>query len=233
MRSLGKGDAYQPGSECWFAGRGYQVMRNITFASEFAARRDSDWQVIFAFPESLYPESRGDVTAVVDLLRGGEQSSRPRPASPAGKVVYRWCVKNPTPSSPEVSRRMRDVKTRDTGIEVALRSLLHRRGLRFRVDSAVAGVTKGRPDILFPTEKVAVFVDGCFWHGCSQHGSMPNVNRVWWEEKIAATQRRDRRHDAELQEAGWYVIRVWEHEDLVEAGRVIERAVLTRRRSPD
>lgn len=127
---------------------------------------------------------------------------------------------------------MSKVKTRDTGAEVALRSLLHGRGLRFRVDRAVQGVTKGgKPDILFPTERVAVFVDGCFWHGCSQHRSIPQANRDWWNAKIVATQERDRRQEAELRAAGWYVIRMWEHEDLVGAGRAIETVVLTRRPS--
>jgi DNA mismatch endonuclease (patch repair protein) len=102
---------------------------------------------------------------------------------------------------------------KDTGPEVALRSALHRAGLRFRkeVRMVVEGV-RVRPDIVFTRAQVAVFVDGCFWHGCPEHGEMPASNREFWEAKIGGNRDRDQRQTAALQDAGWTVLRVWEHE---------------------
>jgi DNA mismatch endonuclease (patch repair protein) len=124
---------------------------------------------------------------------------------------------------------MRQVRTRDTAIELQLRSELHRRGLRFRVDRAVAEGSRARPDVSFATERVAVYVDGCFWHRCPDHKSMPASNRAWWETKLHATVDRDRRHDSELEAAGWLVIRVWEHDVVADAVDMIESAVRSRR----
>ena len=123
---------------------------------------------------------------------------------------------------------MQRTKRRDTPAEVAIRKELYRRGLRYRVDAAIPGVTRSRPDIVFTAKKVAVYVDGCFWHSCPEHGTQPTANREWWEEKLAANVERDRRHDAELEAAGWVVIRIWEHEDPVEAADTIA-AVLSSR----
>jgi DNA mismatch endonuclease, patch repair protein len=112
-------------------------------------------------------------------------------------------------------RAMRSNKSRDTSPEVALRSALHRRGLRFRVDHPVQ-LSPGRPvrpDIVFPRAKVAVFVDGCFWHRCPIHGSVPKSRRDYWEPKLQRNAARDRDVDRRLRATGWSVIRVWEHED--------------------
>lgn len=114
---------------------------------------------------------------------------------------------------------------RDTAPERAIRSELHRRGLRFRVDRAVLSHVKTRPDVVFPTQRVAVFVDGCFWHSCPEHASWPKANADWWRRKLEATEQRDRLTDAALRDAGWLVIRIWEHEAAVEAADLIERAV--------
>lgn len=108
---------------------------------------------------------------------------------------------------------------------MAVRRELHRRGLRYRVDMSLGKASRARPDILFRSRRIAVFVDGCFWHRCPDHGSSPDSNRDWWEAKLTANVQRDRRHDAELVEAGWRVIRVWEHEDPVLAADLIERLV--------
>ncbi len=78
---------------------------------------------------------------------------------------------------------------------------------------------------MFRSRRIVVFVDGCFWHRCPEHGSSPDTNRDWWETKLTANVERDRRHDAELEGAGWRVIRVWEHEDPVLAADLIERSV--------
>jgi len=112
----------------------------------------------------------------------------------------------------------------DTGPEVALRSALHGRGLRFRKDFPIRirGRRPVRPDIVFTRQRVAVFVDGCFWHGCEQHCVIPKSNVAYWEPKLAANRRRDREVDRWLTEEGWRVLRVWEHEPLDQA---VERVV--------
>src|SRR4051794_12837146 len=119
----------------------------------------------------------------------------------------------PAPSSPAVSVRMRRNRRRDTRPELAVRSLLHRVGLRFRVDHRVVvpGVTV-RPDIAFPGRKIAVFIDGCFWHRCPEHGTAPSHNASYWAAKLDRNVARDRRVDAALTAAGWIVLRAWEHD---------------------
>ena len=116
---------------------------------------------------------------------------------------------------PEAKRKnMRANRRRDTNPELALRSVLHRRGLRFRVDHLVRLPShKARPDIAFTRSRLAVFVDGCFWHGCPDHGTSPKTNVAYWTPKLEANRERDRRNDAALLAAGWRVVRVWEHED--------------------
>jgi DNA mismatch endonuclease, patch repair protein len=117
-------------------------------------------------------------------------------------------------------------RRKDTGPELALRSALHRRGLRFRLDRKVgSGRSAPRPDIVFPSEKVAVFVDGCYWHGCADHGTRPRTNSAYWDAKIGRNQARDARNTAALKAAGWTVVRVWEHEAPEIAARRVEAAV--------
>src|SRR5438094_851699 len=105
---------------------------------------------------------------------------------------------------------MQRVRRRDTGAELALRRALHRRGLRFRVHRREL---PGSPDIIFPRLRLAVFVDGCFWHGCPEHCVAPKANATFWAEKIAGNRERDRRKDALLAQRGWKTLHVWEHED--------------------
>src|SRR4051812_24288137 len=111
--------------------------------------------------------------------------------------------KSPPPSSQDVSVRMGRVRRRDTDIEVRLRSALHRRGLRFFVDRAPLPGMRSRADIVFPRARVAVYVDGCFWHGCPEHATWPKANATWWREKIEGNVRRDRRVDEQLVQACW------------------------------
>jgi DNA mismatch endonuclease (patch repair protein) len=114
----------------------------------------------------------------------------------------------------------------DTKPEVRLRAALHRRGLRFRKDFRIeAGEINARVDIVFSRAKVAVFVDGCFWHGCLDHQRIPLRNQQYWIPKLATNTERDRRVDEALAEAGWHVERVWEHEDPVIAAHSIEGLV--------
>jgi DNA mismatch endonuclease, patch repair protein len=110
----------------------------------------------------------------------------------------------------------------DTKPERLLRSELHRRGLRFRKNLRLDLERRHvRPDIVFPGPAIAVFVDGCFWHRCPKHLSWPQANAAFWEEKFRRTVARDRLDDAALAEAGWKVIRVWEHEDPADAASKI------------
>ncbi len=118
---------------------------------------------------------------------------------------------------------------RDTRPELAIRSVLHRRGLRFRVQQPVDFDRRRRIDVAFPREKVAVFVDGCFWHSCPQHATFPASNAHFWKEKLAKNVQRDKDISRRLAEAGWHVIRVWEHENPEEAAALIACAVLERR----
>lgn len=120
---------------------------------------------------------------------------------------------------------MRSQRERDTGIELALRSTLHRRGLRFRVHRRVLPGLRREADIVFPRARLAVFVDGCFWHGCPDHATWPKHNAAFWRGKISANVERDRDTDARLEAAGWRVVRVWEHEALESAATRIARLV--------
>lgn len=116
---------------------------------------------------------------------------------------------------------------RDTAPEMALRRALHAAGHRFRVVYPVPANRRRTIDIAFTRAKVAVFVDGCFWHGCPEHGTQPRANSDWWTTKLAANKARDEDTDRLLREAGWHVIRIWEHED-VGTGLARVRAALRR-----
>lgn len=107
---------------------------------------------------------------------------------------------------------MAAIKRTDTQVEVALRSALHRHGLRFRKDlPVVVGTVRARPDIVFTRRKLAVFVDGCFWHSCPEHGKRPAKNTSYWNPKLARNSERDREQTAALEAAGWTVLRMWAH----------------------
>lgn len=123
------------------------------------------------------------------------------------------------------SRRMSRQRTRDTEPEVLLRCELHRRGLRYRVDAPLPGMPRRRADLLFTRAKVAVFVDGCFWHGCPEHKTAPTNNGAWWAAKLARNVERDRETCDHLSSLGWTALRVWEHEDMKHAATDIERVV--------
>ncbi|WP_067718427.1 very short patch repair endonuclease [Nocardia yamanashiensis] len=110
------------------------------------------------------------------------------------------------------SARMAKQRRVGTKPELALRRELHRRGKRFFVDRAPIPGMRRRADIVFPRRKVAVYVDGCFWHSCPEHATFPKNNAEWWAAKLAGNVARDRDTDARLIAAGWTVVRIWEHE---------------------
>lgn len=127
----------------------------------------------------------------------------------------------PIPKSPEVSERMKRQATRGTTPETRLVQELRRR--HFRVDENVDWLP-GRPDVVLPNRNLAVFVHGCFWHGCPQHFVVPKHNRAWWKKKIARNRERDARKAARLRRMGWSVYTVWEHTDPVRAADRLQRA---------
>jgi DNA mismatch endonuclease (patch repair protein) len=134
----------------------------------------------------------------------------------------------PSASSPSVRHRMQATRRRDTPGEVALRSELHSRGLRYRVDRKPVPDSRRRADIVFRSARIAVFVDGCFWHACPQHATWPKVNEAWWRAKIDGNRQRDRDTDTLLVRRGWAVYRIWSHDDPKQAARKIEKAVRKR-----
>src|SRR5690606_41386111 len=130
-------------------------------------------------------------------------------------MTYRYLAPGLTPpsTSPAAAKAMRRTKRRDTLPELKLRRALHRRGLRFLVDRSPPGTNRRRrADILLRGARIAVFVDGCFWHSCPGHAHLPKSNRDWWRRKLDGVVRRDRNTGAELTAAGWLVVRVREQE---------------------
>jgi DNA mismatch endonuclease (patch repair protein) len=115
------------------------------------------------------------------------------------------------------------VKQRDNAPEMAVRRLLHSAGLRYRVAWPVPGQRRRTIDIAFTRARLAVFIDGCFWHGCPLHATSPKANAAWWAEKIATNQARDADVIAQLEDMGWTVLRFWEHEP---PGDVVARIVV-------
>jgi DNA mismatch endonuclease, patch repair protein len=116
-------------------------------------------------------------------------------------------------SSPAVRRNMQANRGRDTGPELKLRRLLHAAGFRYRVDWPIPDDRRRRIDIAFPRRKIAVFVDGCFWHRCPSHYVSPKANADFWDTKIRGNTDRDAKTTAQLTAAGWLVLRFWEHEN--------------------
>lgn len=125
---------------------------------------------------------------------------------------------------------MKATRRRDTSAERILRSALTMLGLRYRVDFAIAG-TRRRADVVFTKAKLAVFVDGCFWHVCPKHASWPKSNAAWWRDKLIHNVARDRDTDALLKQSGWHVVRIWEHENPNAAARVIAAKLRKLKRS--
>jgi len=126
---------------------------------------------------------------------------------------------------------MQATRRRDTAPEMALRRELYRRGLRYRVDVPVLPGLRRRADLVFSRQRVAVFVDGCFWHGCPQHGTQSRSNPDFWRNKISANMARDADTTRRLADSGWTVVRVWAHESPQTAAGQIED-ILTRQPVP-
>lgn len=130
------------------------------------------------------------------------------------------------PSSKAVSTRMSRQASRDTAQELAVRRLLFARGMRYRVNAPVPGLSRRTVDILFRGPKVAIFLDGCFWHGCPDHATSPKANAQWWRDKLDRNMARDRETTSHLTNEGWNVLRFWEHEAAADVADRIAAQVL-------
>lgn len=129
-------------------------------------------------------------------------------------------------TSPSVRRSMLGNRPRDTRPELAVRRILHRMGLRYRVDHRPTPHLRVRGDLVFPRRRIVVFIDGCYWHGCPQHYTSPKSNTEYWSAKLAANRERDARTTEVLTDLGWTVLRFWTHQDPVEIAEEIREAAL-------
>ena len=126
-------------------------------------------------------------------------------------------------SSPAVRRVMQGNRSRDTKPEIAVRCAVHAMGMRYRVSARPLPGVRRTADLVFRRAKVAVFIDGCFWHGCPKHHAPPKTNAGYWATKIDGNRVRDRHTTALLKAAGWIVLRFWSHEDpLSVADRIVD-----------
>lgn len=132
-------------------------------------------------------------------------------------------------SNAGVRRSMQSNKRRDTKPELALRKAVHGLGLRYRVDAKPLTQMRRRADMVFSRAKVAVFLDGCFWHGCPEHHTVAKANAEFWADKVSGNRARDRDTDERLAAAGWVCVRVWEHEDPKLAAARVAEVVRARR----
>jgi len=147
-------------------------------------------------------------------------------AERAGAASGSWAT------SPATRRAMQGNRRRDTRPELAIRRLVHASGLRYRVDAPPLPAARYKADMIFARARVAVFIDGCWWHGCEEHYRPPASNTAYWAAKIARNRERDRLADQALAVVGWTVIRIWEHEAPESAAGRIEAAVRVRPAGP-
>lgn len=167
-------------------------------------------------------------SAIAEAVLGREAAEELHPAPKAIKPGA--ALPAPPPTDKETRKRMRQQARRDTKPEILLRKALTKRGLRYRVDCAPVDDVRSKADVVFPRLRLAVFVHGCFWHGCPEHLRPTKSNTKWWADKIEANRQRDSETVARLVAAGWRVERVWEHEIPEEAADRIVTAVNVRRR---
>lgn len=135
---------------------------------------------------------------------------------------------SPPASSVAVRRVMQGNQSEGTKPELAVRSAVHRRGLRYRLHMRPLESLRCKADMVFRPARVAVFIDGCFWHGCPDHGRVPTDTTGYWAAKLNRNIQRDRRNDRILAQAGWRVLRFWEHEDVEAIAIEVERVVKAR-----
>ena len=153
-----------------------------------------------------------------------------RVLSPSDRLVEVFLIgsQHSWATSPATRRSMQGNRGQGTAPEVAARSAIHRAGLRFRKNVRLVGGVRCEADIVFPRQRLVVFIDGCFWHGCPDHLRMPKKtgpNSTYWAAKIPGNIARDRRNDGLLKQAGWRVLRFWEHDEPLAVAEVVKAAV--------
>jgi DNA mismatch endonuclease (patch repair protein) len=149
----------------------------------------------------------GQATRVLNLAEGWRLAAEKNLLAPPAPAPLSWA------KSRAVRSAMQGNKGRDTEPELQLRSILYRNGLRYRVNTRPMAKLRRTADVVFPTARIAVFVDGCYWHGCPEHYRPSRENWQFWHDKIGGNKARDAETDQLLAEAGWQSIRVWEHEE--------------------
>ena len=156
-----------------------------------------------------------------------EMGNTPRPQNPDSTPLGQQPLTQNSSwaSTPATRRTMQSNRGRDTRFELRIRSALHRRGLRYRVNHRPVSEIRRTADIVFTRAHVAVMLDGCFWHGCPDHFVMPKTNTAWWRAKFASNRERDIETSRLLGEAGWLILRFWEHESTDEIVDAIESTV--------
>src|SRR6266540_1272583 len=138
----------------------------------------------------------------------------------------------PKPASDAIRRSMSSNRPRDTQLELDFRSALHRAGLRFRKNVRPISGLRCEPDVVFPSALLAVFIDGCWWHGCPKHGMLPMAHREWWANNLQKTKARDVANTEALESEGWKVLRIWEHEPIPLAVQEVQRELARLRERP-
>ena len=150
---------------------------------------------------------------------------------PSGNEYVRDVNRASWASSPQVHRRMKSNRGRDTRPELELRRAVHALGLRFYVNRRPLQGIRRTADLVFPKLRIAVFLDGCFWHGCPEHHTVSKTNAGYWAEKVRQNRERDADTDGRLSLAGWSVVRIWEHSSTHDAARRIAAVVRERKGS--
>jgi len=135
----------------------------------------------------------------------------------------------PAASTSVVRRRMQATKQRNTNLELRIRSLLHADGYRYYVDRSPEHGMRSRADLVFPRLRLAVYIDSCFWHCCPLHGTWPKANTRWWRDKLIGNAHRDLEVTRRLQQRGWSVLRIWEHEAPIDALKAVTSAITSLR----
>ena len=149
---------------------------------------------------------------------------------PSGNAPLTWTPPEGSWASSAARRRnMQAIRSRDTKPEQLIRRLVHAQGLRYRVAARPLPQLRRTADMVFRPAKVAVFIDGCYWHGCPDHYVPPKTNSGYWSDKVAGNMTRDRDTDRKLKDAGWLVLRFWEHEPADECAARISTEVQKRR----
>ncbi len=209
-----------------------------------ALRRKKDGRRVYAYlrwsdhgrTTERYLGEVGETTRRANLALAWRLVAQPEspeaPPRPAALAAGRPGPADSWASSPAVRAVMRGNKGKDTRPELAVRSAAHALGLRYRVGTSPLPGLRRTADLVFPKAKVAVFVDGCFWHGCPEHHRPARRNSDFWTAKIEGNVARDADTDTRLRDAGWTVVRVWEHEPPATAAGKIHAAVQCQRTVP-